>query len=146
MLIPHSPAIALLLLASLSSAGLHAQASKPEPDVVVFPNGEKLIGHFESFTGGSAKFKSDTLGEITIDLSKVQELHTTEKFAVIGKNVKLGRSEKGSQIPKGTISVANKSVQVDAGTGQPLQTVPLDNLNNIIDEATFEQAFHHSSI
>ena len=35
-----------------------------------------------------AKFKSDTLGEITIDLSKVQELHTSEKFAVIAKKYK----------------------------------------------------------
>src|ERR1700676_3777728 len=74
--------VALLFLVSLSPSGLHAQASKPEPDVVVFPNGEKLIGHFESFIAGTAKFKSDTLGEITIDLSKVQELHTSEKFAV----------------------------------------------------------------
>jgi hypothetical protein len=143
---PRRVAITLLILVFLSSAGLRAQAPKSEPDVVVFANGEKLVGHFESFSGGTAKFKSDTLGEITIELSKVQELHTSEKFAVIGKNVKLGRSEKGSQIPQGTISVANKSVQVDAGTGQPAQTVPLDNLNNIIDEATFEQAFHHSSI
>src|ERR1700680_3278053 len=95
----HHAAVALLLLVSLSPAGLHAQASKPEPDMVVFPNGEKLIGHFESLIGGTAKFKSDTLGEITIDLNKVQELHTSETFAVIGKNVKLMRGEKGGQIP-----------------------------------------------
>lgn len=138
-------ALALLFLISLSSAGLHAQAPKPEPDVVVFPNGEKLIGHFESFTGGSAKFKSDTLGEITIDLSKVQELHTSQKFAVIRKNVKLTRGEKDGQIPRGTISVADKTVQVDAGNGQPVQNVPVADLNNIIDEASFDQAFRHSS-
>lgn len=143
---PLRAAFLSLFLVLLPSACLHAQASKPGSDVVVFANGEKLVGHFESFAGGTAKFKSDTLGEITIDLSKVQELHTSEKFAVISKDVKLGRSEKGSQIPKGTVSIADKSVQVDPGAGQPLQTVPLDNLNNIIDEATFEQAFRHSSI
>ena len=87
-------AVALCVFVTLTPAGLRAQAAKPEPDTVVFPNGEKLIGHFESFTGGTAKFKSDTLGEITIDLSKVQELHTSEKFAVINKNVKLARGEK----------------------------------------------------
>jgi hypothetical protein len=124
---------------------LHAQASKPEPDMVVFPNGEKLIGHFESLIGGTAKFKSDTLGEITIDLNKVQELHTSETFAVIGKNVKLTRGEKGGQIPLGTISIADKTVQVNAGNGQPTQTVPVGDLNNIIDAARFDQAFHHSS-
>jgi hypothetical protein len=141
---PHRVAIALLFLVSLSSAGLHAQASKSEPDVVVFPNGEKLIGHFESFVGGSAKFKSDTLGEITIDLSKVQELHTSEKFAVIGKNVKLAKGEKDGQIPHGTISVANQTVQVNPGTGQPAQTVAVGDLGNIIDEASFDQAFRHA--
>src|ERR1700719_1916460 len=103
ILTPNRTAIAFLFAVTLSSASLHAQASKPEPDVVVFPNGEKLIGHFESFAGGTAKFKSDTLGEITIDLSKVQELHTSQKFAVIAKNVNLARGDKGGQIPRGSI-------------------------------------------
>jgi hypothetical protein len=137
--------VALLFFISLLPSGLHAQASKPEPDVVVFPNGEKLIGHFESFIAGTAKFKSDTLGEITIDLSKVQELHTSEKFAVIGKNVNLARGEKGGQIPLGTISVADKTVQVNAGDGHPAQSVPVGDLNNIIDAASFDEAFHHAS-
>jgi hypothetical protein len=128
------------------SARLHGQESKPGSDVIVFPNGEKLVGHFESFLGGTAKFKSDTLGEVTIDLSKVQELHTSEKFAVIAKNVKLGKGENGSQIPQGTISITNKTVQVDAGGGQPAQTVPVDDLKDIVDQAAFEQAFRHSSI
>jgi uncharacterized protein DUF481 len=138
-------AAALLLAVSLNPAGLHAQAPKAEPDVVVFPNGEKLIGHFESFIGGTAKFKSDTLGEITIDLSKVQELHTSQKFAVIGKNVNLARGQKGGQIPLGTITVADKTVQVNATDGHPAQTIPVADLNNIIDQESFDQAFHHSN-
>jgi hypothetical protein len=81
LLASNRAAIVLLFAFSLTSTGLYAQAPKPEPDVVVFPNGEKLIGHFESFIGGAAKFKSDTLGEITIDLTKVQEMRTSEKFA-----------------------------------------------------------------
>jgi hypothetical protein len=137
--------VALLFTVSLCSAGLRAQTPKPEPDVVVFPNGEKLIGHFESFIGGTAKFKSDTLGEITIDLSKVQELHTSQKFAVIAKNVNLARGEKGGQIPLGTISVADKTVHVNSGDGHPEQTIPVADLNNIVDEEGFHDAFRHSS-
>jgi len=144
ILASHRAIVALLFLLSLSSAGLHAQASNSEPDVVVFPNGEKLIGHFESFAGGSAKFKSDTLGEITIDLSKVQELHTSEKFAVSGKNVNLAKGEKDGQIPHGTISVENQTVQVNPGNGHPAQTVAVGDLGNIIDEASFDQAFRHA--
>lgn len=143
---PNRSTIALILVISLLPAGLHAQASKPDPDVVVFPNGEKLVGHFESFSGGSAKFKSDTLGEITIDLTKVQELHTSEKFAVIAKNVNLARGDKGGQIPRGTISVADKTVRVDSGNGQSAQSVPVGDVSNIIDEASFDQAFHHAGI
>src|SRR5579872_1677014 len=146
ILTPGRFALALFFAISFSSAGLHAQASKPEPDVVVFPNGEKLIGHFESFVGGTAKFKSDTLGEITIDLSKVQELHTSEKFAVISKSVKLSRGEKDGQIPLGTISVADKTVQVNPGNGQAEQSVPVADLNNIIDEASFDKAFKRPGI
>src|SRR5580692_4528303 len=145
LLASNRAAIVLLFAFSLTSTGLYAQAPKPEADVVVFPNGEKLIGHFESFIGGTAKFKSDTLGEITIDLTKVQDLHTSEKFAVIGKNVKLARGEKDGQIPLGTISVADKTVHVNPGNGQPGQSVPVGDLNNIIDEASFNQAFRHSS-
>lgn len=86
--------IFFILTPLFASADLYAQADqKPEPDVVVFPNGEKLIGHFESFSKGSAKFKSDTLGEVTVDLSKVQELHTSARFAVIRKDVKLARGK-----------------------------------------------------
>jgi hypothetical protein len=112
----------------------------------VFANGEKLIGHFESFTGGAAKFKSDTLGEITIDLTKVQELHTSQKYAVIKKNVKLAKGEKDGQIPRGTILVADKNIQVNPGNGQPQQTVPVADLSDIVDEASFDQAFRHSGI
>ena len=146
MLAPNRMVVSLLFAIPLFSTGLHAQATKPDPDVVVFPNGEKVIGHFETFTGGSAKFKSDTLGEITIDLSKVQELHASGRFAVIAKNVKLGRSVKDAKVPRGTISVADKNVQVNPGDGQPQQTLPVGDLDTIIDEADFDQAFHHSGV
>jgi uncharacterized protein DUF481 len=146
LLASNRAAIALLFAFSLTSTGLYAQAPKPEPDVVVFPNGEKLIGHFESFIGGAAKFKSDTLGEITIDLSKVQEMHTSEKFAVISKSVNLARGDKGGQIPRGTISVADKKVEVNPGSGQAEKTVAVADLTNIIDQATFDKAFEHPGI
>ena len=135
----------VFFLISLSSARLHAQAPKPEPDTVVFPNGEKLIGHFESFAGGTAKFKSDTIGEVSIDLSKIQELHVSEKFAVIRKNVKLARHERDGQIPIGTISVTNKTVDVNPGEGKPTQSVAVGEISNIVDQPSFDKAFHHES-
>lgn len=126
--------------------GLRAQAAKPEPDTVVFPNGEKLIGHFEGFTGGSAKFKSDAMGEITIDLSKVQELRTSQKYAVVKKGVELERGQRSGKIPLGTLTVSNKSVQVDPGGGKPAETVAVADLENIVDEDSFNKAFGHPNI
>ena len=58
-------AVLFLLIFSFTPVAMRAQdKSRPEPEVLVFANGEKLIGHFESFAGGSAKFKSDTLGKL----------------------------------------------------------------------------------
>ena len=60
----------------LATQLLFAQAAKPEPDVLVFADGERLVGHFEQSNGTSVKFKSDAVGEVTVDWSKVKELHT----------------------------------------------------------------------
>jgi hypothetical protein len=138
--------IASLFLICFASPVLRGQASKPEPDTVVFPNGEKLIGHFEGFTGGAAKFKSDTMGEITFDLSKVQELHTSQRYAVIKKGVQLARGEKDGVIPVGILTVSNKNVQVDPGSGKPAQTIAVGDLDNVVDEESFNKALGHPNI
>ena len=127
-------------------AGLRAQGTaKAEPDTVVYADGEKLVGHFEGLIGGAAKFKSDTVGEITIDLSKLQELHSSQRFAVIRKGVKLAKGETDGQILRGTISIVNQSVQIDPGNGLPTQTLPVGEVGDIIDEAAFLKAFQKAS-
>jgi putative salt-induced outer membrane protein YdiY len=138
--------IASLFLICFASPALRGQASKPEPDTVVFPNGEKLIGHFEGFTGGAAKFKSDTMGEITIDLSKVQELHTSQRYAVIKKGVQLTRGESAGAIPVGILTVNNKNIQVDPGSGKPAQTIAVGDVDNVVDEDSFNKALGHPNI
>jgi len=136
-----------VLIGALSSPGLRAQGnSNSGSDTLIFPNGEKLIGHLESVAGGTAKFKSDTLGEVSVDLSKVQEFHSAKEYAVITKGVKLGRGTTGSQIPQGAISVTDKNVEVAARNGQSAQTIATGDVGNIVDEAAFQQALHHSSI
>ena len=66
---------------------LQAQApqapGRPDADVLLFTDGEKLTGHFVKSAGASLTFKSDALGEITVDWSKVKELQTSAKVAVI---------------------------------------------------------------
>src|SRR5579862_7734841 len=83
----------VLCVAGLLAARLlSAQAAKPEPDVLLLTDGERLVGHFEQSDGSSVKFKSDVLGSVTVDWSKVKELHTPQTFAVIPKNVELKKN------------------------------------------------------
>lgn len=131
----------------LAPAGLAAQkAATPAPDTVTFEDGEKVIGNFEGLLAGAAKFKSDKLGEITIDLSKIQELHTSERFAVVRKGVKLTKGETDRDIPQGTIAIQDQTVQVDPGNGQAMQTVPLKEVSDIVPEKVFLAGFQSPGI
>lgn len=139
-------ALAAILLAggrALLSQGT-GQAAKPEPDVLVFTNGEKLIGHFEHSSGSSITFKSDMAGEVTVDWSKVKEFHSSQKFAVIPKNVRLGKNIDTSKIPQGTLSMTEqKLVVTPAAQGSP-QTVPIGDAAHIVDQATFQHDALHN--
>src|ERR1035438_6649661 len=97
---------------------LAAQGPAPGPDTIVFVNGDKLVGHFVSSSGASVKFKSDVLGDITVDWSKVKELHTASKVAVIRKGVQLGKHSDTAAIPPRTLSMENQTLQV-ASPAQP---------------------------
>src|ERR1700676_3021334 len=93
----------LIFTSSMLSSMLRAQASNPEPDVLVFTNGDKLAGQFIRSTGASVTFKSDMLGEIHVDWTKLKELHTAKKVAVIQKGVRVDKANE-STIPQGTIA------------------------------------------
>src|ERR1700693_2979516 len=91
---------------------LSAQAAKPEPDVLELVDGERLLGHFEQSNGSSVKFKSDVLGEVTLDWSKIKELHASQQFAVLPKNLILKRNDDVAKIPQATIAAADQKITV----------------------------------
>ncbi len=129
---------ALLLLATNALA-------QPAPDTIIFTNGDKLSGHFVSATGSALKFKSDALGDIIVDWSKVRELHTSGPVAVIRKGVKLAKHLAASSIPQGTLTVENQNVQLAAAPPQPPQSIPLADTNVIVDQPSFEKATQRKS-
>jgi hypothetical protein len=52
----------------IAACALQAQTPpKPEPDTLILADGEKLIGHLVRSTGSTVRFKSDVLGEVSID-------------------------------------------------------------------------------
>ncbi len=146
-MIRHTKSTAFLLCfgaACLRFYGQPAGTSKPEPDVLIFTDGEKLIGHLESATGTSVVFKSDMAGELTIDWSKIQELRSSQKFAAILTDVRLRRSEDAAKVPQGTVTMTDQKLEVSGAQGSP-QAIPVGNVSNLVDEAAFERAFHGRS-
>ncbi len=131
----HRPFIGLCAFLLTASAGF-AQAPKADPDVLIFTNGDKLVGHLESAAGGSVTFKSDMIGEIKVDWAKIKELHAAGKFAVIPKGVKVVHKNE-SPIPQGTVAMADQKLEVGS---TPPQTLPVGNVANVVPEADFEKA------
>lgn len=110
---------------------------------MVFKNGERLVGHMLKAHGGSVTFKSDSLGEVNVDWSKIQELHTAGNFAVLDKGVKLNGKSDTSKVPQGKISVADQTVTVTPASGAPV-TVAVAETAHIVDEASFQKSVLHN--
>lgn len=129
---------------------LHAQAakseSKPEPDVLLFIDGERLVGHLVRATGDTVTFKSDMAGEVTVEWKQIQELRSSQKFAVVRKDVKLHKGESDGKVPQGNIAVREQKIEVNSGGEHPPQTVPVSDAAYVIDEAAFQKALHRPGI
>ncbi len=145
----HSKLAAFLPAIIFISFGLHAQpadnTSRAGTDVLIFTDGEKLMGHLESATGSSVVFKSDMAGKVTVDWSKIQELRSSAKFAVIPKGEKLRNSEDTAKIPQGTVAVAGQKLQVNTAAQPSPEIIPVSNIGTLVAETDFERAFHHAS-
>jgi hypothetical protein len=142
----------LLILAAsvlISTSVLRGQnpsgsAAKTSQDVLLFKNGEKLMGQLQSATGSTVTFKSEMAGVVTVDWSKVQELQTSERFAVIPKGVIVRRADESAKIAKGPITVRENKVEIAPQQGTP-QQVPVADLSNVVNAAAFENAFQRQS-
>jgi len=140
--------IAFLASLLLGASGARGQAPKsaPEPDVLVFTDGEKLIGHLVRSTGDKVTFKSDMAGEVTVEWKKIQELHSSQKFAVVRKGVQLHRSEAAAQIPRGAIAVKDQKIEVNPGPPSSPQAMSVTDAAYVVDEASFEKALHRPGL
>ena len=57
----------LTWMTMICGAAAFGQAgASPEPDVLIFTNGEKLIGHLKRSNGATVTFKSDMAGEVKV--------------------------------------------------------------------------------
>jgi Protein of unknown function, DUF481 len=134
---------ALVLGAALAASAQTKPSETREPDVLVLNNGDTLHGKFVNLIQGKVTFHSDPLGDITISWDKVKELHTTGKFAVVEKNLKLHGRKSTGDIPSGTLEVANQVVTIQPDSGAASPPIPVKNAVNILDAATLEKELKH---
>lgn len=116
-------------------------AARPEPDVLIFTNGEKLIGHLEKSTGDTVTFKSEMAGTVTTEWSKIQELRSSQKFAAIPTSVKTMKKADAAAIPVGTVEMTGQKVVIG---GETAKALPVASVSNVVNEADFERALHRS--
>jgi len=84
-------------------------------------------------------FRSNLVGNVTVDWSKIKELHSTQKFAVVEKGVKLRTNESDAKIPQGSVALQDGNLHVQTiGEVAPL-TLPLTQTADVIDQATFDR-------
>jgi hypothetical protein len=134
------------LTALTSLYGQTKSDSKPEPDVLIFTNGDKLTGHLVRSAGDKVTFNSEMAGEIIVEWKKIQELHTSEKYAVIRKGVQLRKNESEEKVPSGTITVAEQKIELHPGGDQPTETVTVGDAAYLMHVAAFEKVMHHPGI
>src|ERR1035438_5438309 len=80
--------LAIVTCAALTGTAQTNPAPKPDPDVLVLSNGDTLHGKFVGSIQGKLTFHSDPLGDVSIGWDKVKELHSTQRLAVLEKNLK----------------------------------------------------------
>jgi hypothetical protein len=124
----------------LSVCGAMLARAQAGPDTITFINGEKLVGNFVRSDASSVTFKSDMLGDLTIDWKKVKELDTATKVAVIRKGVRLSKKQDTSSVPQGTLVAKDQQLQVAPAPNAPPQSVPIADSAVVIDQPAFQTA------
>ena len=122
-----------LLPASFAAAQAKPVAPKPEPDVIIFTNGDQLSGTLERSVGNSITFKSDMAGEITVSLDKIKELRSVGSYAVLRKDVPPTRKT----VFPGTLVYQDNKLTVAPPTAPP-EIVPSNEIAYIIDQPTYD--------
>ena len=133
------PFIAMLINVVYMPSAAAQDKPKAQPDTIVFTNGDQLSGKFVQAIGNTVTFHSDIVGDVNVDWSKIKELHTAEKLAVLDKNVQIKHGQIPSSVPIGKISVANDQITVESMTNATIPAIPIKNAQFVVDETTLNK-------
>lgn len=130
-------------LLSVFSFALCAQDTQPQIDpqldILTFKNGERLAGHFVRSDGSYVIFNSESVGEVTVYWSQIEDLQSSQTFAVIEKNMKLRKGEDPKKFPQGTLSVKEDNLVVRSPEG-PEEIIAISDTSHVVDQSTFERS------
>jgi putative salt-induced outer membrane protein YdiY len=120
--------ICLLVGTTLTAVTLQAS-------VVVLKNGERLTGAWVNVQGGNLIFKSDTLGQVTIPVTKIRSF-AAKKPAVIIRTDRTTASGQLKLLPSGNWQVSRNG---------RVQVVPASKVNVIMPESQYTSLVHHKA-
>lgn len=126
------------LVVLLFTTALFAADAPKGGDSVTFVNGDQVTGSLVKVADGKVYFKSDMLGDVTVEWAKVKELKTAKPYAVIAKGEKLGKHHP-QNTPEGTLTVNDNKVTVASAS------VPTENVAYVVDQPAFDKQMQHAS-
>lgn len=134
--------------AGLAQPAAPAAARKPyhsknapihHPDVLVFTNGDRLQGKFLHAVGGNLEFHSNMLGNIKVPWSRVKELRTASRLAVLPGSMAVLHGKLPRKIPVGTLSLAHNTITVHQQLPAPAVHIPVKRAHFVLDVHTLKK-------
>ncbi len=144
-MLPSRPSGLRCVLLLAAAACMYAQ-TKPGSDVLIFVNGDKLVGELKSADAAKVVFKSDMAGLLTVEWSKIQELRSAGRFAAVPKALPLRNSADAENVPRGTLTMTDQKLAISAAPQAAPQTMAVSRVANVIDEKSFEKAIEHQGV
>jgi hypothetical protein len=128
----------------LTCVALGSPDANPAPDVLVLRNGDTLHGKLVNAIQGKVTFHTEDLGDLSLGWDKIRELRTSEKFAVLEKNIKLRGRKNEDHVPIGAVTMRNQSVVVQTENASAPPPILTENALYVLDETEFDKQIHHS--
>lgn len=126
-------------------AASNSAPTGPANDVLVLSNGDTLHGKLLREVAGKVTFHTESLGDLTVEWDKIRELHAGGRFAVLEKNIKMGRKA-ASQLVSGPVDVADQAVSI-RNEAAPSAKIPVKKAEYIVDVDTLDkQMFHEPNL
>ena len=129
---------------ALCGARAGAEAHKAGTDTITFINGDQLTGKLGKVVYGTVSFHSDVLGDLSIPLTKIKTMHTTEAFAAGSKEQHLTKKNVAEQLPTGKIALEGDTLKVLLPEGK-VREFPAKDIGFMLDEPAFQRELHNES-